>query len=345
MSGRTPYMAAFVGISSCAIVGLTTQTSGNTAKNWLALLALHAALVVVAYTDIDHDIKLGIFAAAVATVFVLVRYLGVQGRIGLPVLVEAFETGAKYALAVGAAAATVGIVIGVVTLTGVGFKISFIITGAAQAISGGLSTIIPTAIASTQSLTLLAALVMTGVVCILMGCGIPTTANYIIMVTVAAPTLVLLGVEPLVAHFFVFYYGVLADITPPVALAAYAAAGMAGSDPFKTGNMAFRLGMAKALVPFVFVFSPSLLLVAKGFNWPDFIITFTGCVLGITVLAAALSKFFLVEMKRWEQGLCYAAAILLIAPGLTVTLIGAAMAVPVLLRHLTAWRSAQPAPA
>ena len=137
-----------------------------------------------------------------------------------------------------------------------------------------------------------------------MGCGIPTTANYIIMVTVAAPTLVQLGVEPLVAHFFVFYYGVLADITPPVALAAYAAAGMAGSDPFKTGNTAFRLGMAKALVPFVFVFSPSLLLVAKGFTWYDFSVTFVGCVLGITLLAAALSKFFLVEMKRWEQWLC-----------------------------------------
>ncbi len=100
-------------------------------------------------------------------------------------------------------------------------------------------------VAGTKGLTLLAALVMTGVVCILMGCGIPTTANYIIMVTVAAPTLVQLGVQPLVAHFFVFYYGVLADITPPVALAAYAAAGMAGSDPFKTGNTAFRLGMAK----------------------------------------------------------------------------------------------------
>ena len=109
------------------------------------------------------------------------------------------------------------------------------------------------------TLTLVAALIMTALVCILMGCGIPTTANYIIMVTVAAPTLVLLGVQPIVAHFFVFYYGVLADITPPVALAAYAAAGMAGSDPFKTGNTAFRLGLGKALVPFVFVFAPSML--------------------------------------------------------------------------------------
>ena len=95
----------------------------------------------------------------------------------------------------------------------------------AQAIAGGVSMLLPDGWTSMQTLTLLAALIMTGVVCILMGCGIPTTANYIIMVTVAAPTLVQLGVEPLVAHFFVFYYGVLADITPPVALAAYAAAG------------------------------------------------------------------------------------------------------------------------
>jgi TRAP-type uncharacterized transport system fused permease subunit len=151
-----------------------------------------------------------------------------------------------------------------------------------------------------------------------------------------------------VAHFFVFYYGVLADITPPVALAAYAAAGMAGSDPFKTGNMAFRLGMAKVLVPFVFVFSPSLLLVARGFTWYDFSVTFVGCILGIVVLAAALSRFFLVEMKRWEQLLCAAAALLLIAPGLGVTLAGAAMALPVLLRQLAAWKLATatpPAPA
>ena len=143
-----------------------------------------------------------------------------------------------------------------------------------------------------------------------------------------ATSLVLLGVEPLVAHFFVFYYGVLADITPPVALAAYAAAGMAGSDPFKTGNMAFRLGLAKALVPFVFVFSPSLILVAKGFNWPDFVITFSGCVMDITLLGAALSKFFLVEMKRWERWLFTIAALLMVAPSLTATLVGVVVAAP-----------------
>ena len=338
VSGRTPYLAAFVGISSCAIVGLTTMVRGNTVRNWGLMLVLHLLLLAIAFTSLEQWIKLALFALA-AVVTLVVRHVGkISGRIDYPVLVEALETGAKYALAVGAAAATVGIVIGVVTLTGVGFKISFIITAWAQAMAGGMTVLIPAALMSTQSLTLLCALIMTGVVCILMGCGIPTTANYIIMVTVAAPTLVQLGVEPLVAHFFVFYYGVLADITPPVALAAYAAAGMAGSDPFKTGNTAFRLGLAKVLVPFVFVFSPSLLLVAKGFNWYDFVVTFSGCVLGITILAAALSKYFLVEMKRWEQALCFAAALLMVAPSLIATLIGLAMTVPMVLRHVAVWR-------
>jgi TRAP transporter 4TM/12TM fusion protein len=345
VSGRTPYLAAFTGITSCAIVGLTTRVSGNRAGNWVLCVVLHVLLALIAFVDLGgrtDEIKMGLFAAGLVIAIAGWKLAGITGRIPHGVLVEALETGAKYALAVGAAAATVGIVIGVVTLTGVGFKISFIITGWAQAIAGGIGSVLPAFLYDPKALTLFAALVMTGAVCILMGCGIPTTANYIIMVTVAAPTLVQLGVEPLVAHFFVFYYGVLADITPPVALAAYAAAGMAGSDPFKTGNTAFRLGLAKVLVPFAFVFSPSLLLVAKGFNWPDFTITFVGCVLGIVVLAAALSRFFLVEMKRWEQLLCLVAALLLIAPGLWVTLAGVALVIPVLLRQLTARRLARP---
>ncbi len=338
VSGRTPYLAAFVGISSCAIVGMSTKVSGNQLKNWGLLIVMHLILMTLAFSDFGNDnstIKLVLFALAMALGTAAYAWAGVRGRIEPHVLVEALETGAKYALAVGAAAATVGIVIGVVTLTGVGFKISYIITQAAQTISAFMGGWIPTEWASLNTLTLLAALIMTGLVCVLMGCGVPTTATYIIMVSVAAPTLVNLGVEPLVAHFFVFYYGVLADITPPVALAAYAAAGMAGSDPFKTGNTAFRLGLAKALVPFVFVFSPSLLLVAKGFTWESFIITFTGCVIGITLMAAALSKFLLVEMKRWEQLSCLFAALLMIAPSLTASLVGVAMVIPMLVNQ---WR-------
>jgi TRAP transporter 4TM/12TM fusion protein len=342
VSGRTPYLAAFSGISSCAIVGLTTSTEANRPRQWLMLAALHAVLLVLAFGGIETDAaRIGLFAVTVIVTPTALRVLDIRGRIDTAMLVESFETGAKYALAVGAAAATVGLVIGVVTLTGVGFKISYIITSAAQAIAGGLHQVLPEFIASQQGLTLMAALVMTGVVCVLMGCGIPTTANYIIMVTVAAPTLVQLGVQPLVAHFFVFYYGVLADITPPVALAAYAAAGMAGSDPFKTGNTAFRLGLGKVLVPFVFVYSPALLLVAKGFSWSEFSVTFAGCVLGITILGAAFSRWFLVEMTRWEQLLCGVAALLMVAPGIVSTAIGVVMVLPMLARHLAAWRSAR----
>jgi len=341
VSGRTPYLAAFCGISSCAIVGLTTSAAGNRPVQWVLMVALHALLGVMVFGGLQSEgAKVVVFAAGVLLAAVAIKGLRIQGRIAPAALLEALETGAKYALAVGAAAATVGIVIGVVTLTGVGFKLSTIITGAANATAGGLGGWLPAWLIAPQSLALAVALLMTGLVCILLGCGIPTTANYIIMVTVAAPTLVLMGVEPLVAHFFVFYYGVLADITPPVALAAYAAAGMAGADPFKTGNMAFRLGLAKALVPFVFVFSPSLLLVAKGFTWYDFSVTFIGCILGITLLAAALSKYLLVEMKRWEQAMCGLGAVLMVAPGLVSTLVGAAVAGPVLVRQVAAWRLA-----
>ena len=339
VSGRTPYLAAFCGISSCAIVGLSTRVAGNRPANWALLVGWHGVLGLLVFAGLqDEAAKVALFVAGVLVGAAAIKLGRIEGRIAPAALLEAFETGAKYALAVGAAAATVGIVIGVVTLTGVGFKLSTIITGAANAMAGGVGAWLPAALVDPHALALAVALVMTGLVCILLGCGIPTTANYIIMVTVAAPTLVLMGVEPLVAHFFVFYYGVLADITPPVALAAYAAAGMAGSDPFKTGNMAFRLGLAKALVPFVFVFSPSLLLVAKGFNWPDFWITFIGCVLGITLLAAALSRYLLIEMKRWEQALCGLGAVLLVAPGVVSGLVGLAVAAPVLLRQWAGWR-------
>ncbi len=281
-SGRTPYLAAFAGITGCIIVGL----------------------------------------------------LSPYQRLRWRDLYEAFETGAKYALAVGAAAGAVGIVIGVVTLTGVGFKISYIVISAAGVLASGVATVIPEAIANVQTLTLVAALIMTGFVCILMGCGVPTTANYLIMVAVAAPTLVQLGVQPIAAHFFVFYFGILADITPPVALAAYAAAGMAGSDPFKTGNTAFRLGITKLIVPFVFVFSPSLLISVVGFTWYDFFVTLFGCVVGLVLLSAAFSRFLLVSMKRWERWLCTIGALLTILPGLTTGLIGLAICIPVFVRQL-----------
>ncbi|AIB14652.1 C4-dicarboxylate ABC transporter permease (plasmid) [Azospirillum argentinense] len=272
------------------------------------------------------------------TLCIAVGLLNPRKRMTIWEVLDGLRDGAKYALAVGAAAATVGIIVGVVTLTGVGFKISYIVTSTAGEMAVWAGAFLPGWLADAKALTLLFTLIMTGVVCILMGCGIPTTANYIIMATIAAPALGLLGVAPIVAHFFVFYYGVLADITPPVALAAYAAAGMAGADPFKTGNTAFRLGLAKALVPFVFVFSPSLLLVAPGFNWPDFFIAFLGCIVGIVCLGATLTGWLLTNMRTWERVMLGIAAILLVTPELYSSLLGLALIVPVLLRQMSARR-------
>ncbi|MET0184922.1 MAG: TRAP transporter permease [Achromobacter sp.] len=288
-SGRTPYLAAFAGITGCIVVGMLNPAQ----------------------------------------------------RLKWRDLYDAFETGAKYALAVGAAAGCVGIVIGVVTLTGVGFKISYIVISASQALAMGFQAITPDFLAAftdTQAITLTMALIMTGFVCVLMGCGVPTTANYIIMVTVAAPTLVQLGVQPIAAHFFVFYFGLLADITPPVALAAYAAAGLAGSDPMATANTAFRLGITKLIVPFVFVFSPALLISVQGFTWPDFFVTFIGCAIGLVLLSAALSKYLLITMTTWERVLCVVGALLIIKPGITSGMIGVLIALPALFSQMARMR-------
>jgi TRAP-type uncharacterized transport system fused permease subunit len=241
---------------------------------------------------------------------------------------EGFVLGAKQSLSVTAAAALVGVVIGVVTLTGVGFKIAFMVTSLASGWAASvfdMLSILPFEVIGVQTITLLFTLMITAVVCILMGCGIPTTANYIIMVAVAAPILGMLGVEPLVAHFFVFYYGVLADVTPPVALAAYAASGIAGANAFKAGNTAFRLSMGKALVPFVFVFSPALLIVTPQFSVSAFALAAGGAMLGIFALSAAITNWLRGPLYLAERLLLVIAALLLIAPDLAATVVGIVM--------------------
>jgi TRAP-type uncharacterized transport system fused permease subunit len=259
-------------------------------------------------------------------------------------MVDAFILGAKYAIGVGAAAATVGVIVGVVTLTGVGFKISWIVTSLADQWARGVLGLVPLLPFDVKTATLFFTLLLTGIVCILLGCGVPTTANYIIMVTVAAPALGMLGVTPLVAHFFVFYYGVLADVTPPVAIAAYAGASMAGADPFKTGNTAFRLALGKVLVPFVFVFSPSMLIMAPGFTWAELIGSTASCIASITLLSATFSGWLLAPLAKWERAILGVAALPLILATPASVATGLAMAAPVLLRQIIA-RKAAAAPA
>ena len=246
-------------------------------------------------------------------------------------LYDAFRLGAKYALAVGASAATVGIIVGVVSLTGMGFKISYMVTSASQSLAEMIVPLVPFSLVDLSGITLFLTLIFTAIACIFLGAGIPTTATYIVLVSIAAPALGLLGVAPIVAHFFVFYYGVLADITPPVALAAYAGAGIAGANPFQTGNTAFRLAAAKALVPFVFVYSPAMLIVTDGFTWQAFAITVTGCAIGIVFIGIAFTGYFIAHMGMAARILTFIASLFFVAPGIKSGLIGCALVVPVLI--------------
>lgn len=298
-------------------------------QHWLSIIPL-AILVYLILDGRTPD-----FAAVYGIIAcVVVGFLNPVNRLTPVDLWRALAAGAKNTLAVGAAAATVGIVVGVVTLTGVGFRLGYVVVQTATDLGGLVGAIWPLSLFSLTQWALFFSLVLIAISCIIMGAGIPTTATYIILVAVAAPALAQLQVEPLVAHFFVFYYGVLADITPPVALAAYAAAGIAGANPFRTGNTAFRLGIAKALVPFVFVYSPALLLVADGFTWWAFTVTLVGAMMGIASLGVAFSGYLVAPLTTGERWWVALVSFLFIAPGLVTMALGLVLLAPVVLLQL-----------
>jgi len=267
------------------------------------------------------------------TACIVIGLINPMNRMTLRELWDAFETGAKYALAVGVAAAAVGIVVGVITLTGAPFRLSFMVTQAAGNLAATIHpffALLPVELASLNGITLFLTLLFVALTCIAMGAGIPTTALYIVLAAIAAPAVEQLGVPPIAAHLFIFYYGLLADLTPPVCVAAYAAAGIAGANPFRTGLTAFRLGSAKALVPFVFAYSPAMLIVAPGFTVGDFLLVTLSCALGVCALGVALTGYAFAPMGWLARAPLLAASLLMISPGLTPTLLGAPIVVPIL---------------
>src|SRR5699024_9843878 len=152
-------------------------------------------------------------------------------------------------------------------------------------------------------------------IAVLLGMGMPTTAAYAVAASVVAPGLISIGIEPLIAHFFVFYFAVISAITPPVALAAYAGAGIAGTDPMKTSFLAFKLGIASFIVPFMFFYSPGLLL--QGESTGTTILAIISSLAGIYLLSSAAQAWFLkVKMHWYGRIILLAAAILLMLSGL-----------------------------
>ena len=297
--------------------------------HWLSIIPLITLVyLILSGRTPDYAAVYGIISC------VVIGFLNPVNRLSFRDLWDSLAKGAKNTLAVGSAAATVGIVVGIVTLTGVGFRLGYVVVQTATDIGTFLSALPLLGYFTVMQWALFISLILIAFSCIIMGAGIPTTATYIILVAVAAPALAQLQVEPLVAHFFVFYYGVLADITPPVALAAYAAAGISGANPFKTGNTAFRLGIAKALVPFVFVYSPALLLVVDGFTWWLFTVTLLGAMLGIASLGIAFSGYLLTHLKTWERWWVAIASFLFIAPGLATMAVGMVLMLPIAIMQI-----------
>ncbi|MDP3486450.1 MAG: DUF3394 domain-containing protein, partial [Bacillota bacterium] len=167
---------------------------------------------------------------------------------------------------------------------------------------------------------LVATLFLTMIASIILGMGLPTTAKYIVLATMAAPALVQLGVPLIAAHLFILYFGVVADITPPVALAAYAGAGIAGGNAMKTGLQALKLALAAFLIPYIFVLSPGLILV--NVTWYQALHTFITALVGIIALASGVQAWFLTKTQLHERALLFVSAFALIVPGLLTDSVG-----------------------
>ena len=227
-------------------------------------------------------------------VSVLLSWLKKETRLTPVRLMEAFEAGARGALSVACACACVGMVVGMGTLTGLALRIA----GAIVTLAGG---------------KLILTLFFTMCASILLGTGLPTTANFIVTSTMAAPALLQLGVPPIAAYMFVFYFGIAADLTPPVALAAYAGAGIAGDDPMKTGAVAFKLALAGFIVPYVYVYNPILLFVdATPVAMTQAVIT---ALIGVFLLAMCTIGFYRAPMAWWARILALCGALGLLVPG------------------------------
>ncbi len=257
---------------------------------------------------------LSAYWASVLMVFILLTQRPIKGffrnlkgadfgfKAGFLDLIDGMVSGARNMIGIGVATAAAGIVVGTVTLTGIGL----VMTEFVEYISGG---------------NLMLILLFTAVISLLLGMGLPTTANYIVVSTLMAPVIVDLGarnglIVPLIAvHLFVFYFGILADDTPPVGLAAFAAAGISGGDPIKTGIQGFTYDIRTAVLPFMFIFNTQLLMIGVD-HWYHLVIVIAGAVLAMLAFAAGTQGFFLVKCRIWETAALLLVALLLFRPGI-----------------------------
>ena len=242
------------------------------------------------------------YAAAIAIVVaIIVSLFNKEHRITPKRILEALAAGGQGMITVAAACGVAGIVAGVIGITG----LAFMLFNGIVALAGNQVII---------------ALFLTMLCCIVLGMGVPTTANYCIMAATCAPILVQMGIPTIAAHFFVFYFGIVADLTPPVALAAYAGAAIAGANPMKTAFTATKLAIGAFIVPYVFALNPAMLFIDT--TVAEVILICITSVVGIFAVSASLQGFFLNRMVWYERIICLVGGLLLIYPGLITDIIG-----------------------
>ena len=272
-------------------------------KAWLIFKErghLALPLIVIVYLLVSGYTPMR--AALVAIVLsILASSLRKSTRMKPIEIVNGLESGARNVLGVVIACAAAGIIIGVVTKTGVGLKLA----SGLLALSGGL---------------LLPTMFFTMITSLILGMGVPTTANYVITSTIAAPALIQMDVPVLAAHMFVFYFGIIADVTPPVALAAYAASGISGGKPLLTGVNASKLAIAAFIIPYIFVLSPELLMInatPTGILW-----AVATAIIGMVGLSSAMIGYLYYYSTWYERIILFASGLLMIIPGIVTDVPG-----------------------
>ena len=259
-------------------------------------LALLIYLVGTSQKSIQYAAALAIVAAIVVSMF------NKETRMTPKRLFEALAAGGKGMITVAAACGVAGIIAGTLTMT-------------------GLANIMINGIVTLAGNHVIIALFLTMLCCIVLGMGVPTTANYCIMAATCAPILVRMGVPQLAAHFFVFYFGIVADLTPPVALAAYAGAAIAQANPMKTAFTATKLAIGAFIVPYVFALNPAMLFINTSGVGEVVLICITSIV-GIFAVSASLEGWLLHHMPVWQRIVCLAGGLALIYPGIVTDLVG-----------------------
>ncbi|MCF0142439.1 MAG: TRAP transporter permease [Parasporobacterium sp.] len=271
------------------------------------VLSIIGCVSLLVYLFIPMPVFLEYILLGVGIICCIICVLKKDADMNWKDILEALATGGRSCISIIAACCIAGVVAGCITMTGLASQIISAIVTVANIFPGGLQ--------------LFVALFLTMICCIVLGMGVPTTANYCIMATTCAPILIQMGVPTIAAHFFVFYFGIVADITPPVALAAYAGSAIAQSNPMKTALNASRLAIAAFIVPYIFAMNPTMLFVNVDSVFSVILIVITS-ILGIFGVSAALGGFFLTKMNPVERILAAIGGLVLIDPGIVTDIIG-----------------------